>query len=310
MSVATKMRNGWRASPLPELPELATGEGTNCSVSDLLRASAGALQGADIDTARLDAEVLLANAWGLDRAQLYARTQELVPATVRADFARMLARRVTREPLQYIVGRQEFWSLEFEVNADVLIPRPETELLVQLTVAELQQRAVLGGLVCDVGTGSGCIAVALARELRGVMVWASDQSATALAVAARNAERHAVAGRVHCVRSDLLAQVPEPELDVIVSNPPYVPTDAVPHLQPEVRWEPRSALDGGASGLVIIGRLLAEARPRLRAGGVLIVEVGADQEGAVTALARATGWSNVVIRRDLAGLPRVLVAGR
>jgi len=331
------------------------------SAVQLLADATRALTGAGIDTARLDAEVLLAAAWGVDRTGVYLRAREAVPAAVDAGFRASLARRCAREPLQYIVGRQEFWSMEFVVTPDVLIPRPETELLVELASATVRDCSLslppskkgdrggvvrtmhrqiprdlpfskggtrrrtedLQGLVregqdegfatrlCDVGTGSGCVAVALARELPDAEIWALDISRSALVVAHANAHCHGVAGRVRCVESDLFAAVAEQRFDVIVSNPPYVSATELAGGQAEVQWEPRRALDGGGpAGLEVIERLLSAAPAHLIDGGWVLVEIGAGQGDAVVALARAAGLRDVVVRPDYAGLPRVVMARR
>jgi len=311
------------------------------TVNALLAEGNAGLAAAGVGAPRLDAELLLAATCGCERAALYARGREPVSDWCAAAFRALLARRVRREPLQYIVGRQEFWSLDFTVTPDVLIPRPETELLVELAVSLLSPPFEKGGpggicgaahvdaatqiplnppfskgevgarpLLCDVGTGSGCIAVALARELPNAEVWALDFSADALLMAEVNAQQHGVAERIRFLRSDLFATVPGQRFDVIVSNPPYLTADDLAALQPEVAFEPRAALDGGADGLDVIRRLLAVVPNRLADGGWLLMEIGAAQAAAVEDAARAAGFSAVAIRLDYAGLPRVLTARR
>jgi release factor glutamine methyltransferase len=287
----------------------------------LIAEAAAALHAAGVPTARLDAEVLLAAACGLERTALYARGREPVPLACRATFHSMVARRVGREPLQYIVGRQEFWSLDFAVTPDVLIPRPETELLVEAAVAlaaefrpEWGGRARVAGAgeltICDLGTGSGCIAVALARELPHAQIVAADVSRSALAVAQANARRHGVDDRVRFVASDMFAGLGRRRFDAIVCNPPYVRSDELQRLQPELSWEPQRALDGGADGLDVIRRVLAAAPDHLVTRGWLLMEISAEQGTAVEALARAAGFSRAFTRCDYAGLPRLLVAQR
>jgi release factor glutamine methyltransferase len=311
----------------------------DATVGALLTAGSAALAGAGVGTPRLDAELLLAAACGLDRTALYARGREPLAEACAATFRALVTRRMRREPLQYIVGRQEFWSLDFTVTRDVLIPRPETELLVELAVSLLSPPFEKGGpggicgaadghaaapiplnppfpkgeigarpLLCDVGTGSGCIAVALARELSSAEVWALDVSPDALAIAAANARQHGVAERIRFLRSDLFAAAARQRFDVIVSNPPYLTTADLAALQPEVAAEPRAALDGGADGLDIIRRLLTAAPDHLAAGGWLLMEIGAAQSAVVEDAAQAAGLSAVTIRPDWAGLPRVLMA--
>ncbi len=287
------------------------------SAADLLADATRTLVAAGVAGARLDAEVLLAEACGTDRAGLFARLHQPVPADALRRFRAFARRRATREPLQYVIGRQEFWSRDFVVTRDVLIPRPETELLVELTLRMRAGGGTEGAPTgrdplrrCDVGTGSGCLAVTLACELPDAEVWALDVSAAALQVAVLNARRLGVADRVRVVRSDLLDAVEGECFDLIVSNPPYVRSDEICTLQRELEWEPRGALDGGADGLDVIRRLLPEARAHLGPAGVLLMEIGAEQAPAVGKLARAAGFATVAIRLDEAGLPRVLVARR
>jgi release factor glutamine methyltransferase len=294
------------------------------TVARLLADATAVLAAAGVQTPRLDAEVLLAAACGVDRGALYARPREAILPHCRDDLRSMLARRIAREPLQYIVGRQEFWSLDFVATPDVLIPRPETELLVELAIEALcgfprapgegqgegKRRAAQPLTVCDLGTGSGCIAVALACELPGAEIWALDSSRPALAVAMTNARRHRVADRIHFVESDLFAAVDGQCFDAIIANPPYVSSVELERLQPELAWEPRHALDGGPAGLDVIRRLVNAAPEYLVDGGWLIMEIGADQPEPVRALAESVQFSEVSVRTDYAGLPRVLLARR
>jgi release factor glutamine methyltransferase len=302
------------------------------NIDGLLLEGSTALTTAGIDTPRLDAEVLLATACGGDRAGLYARSRTLVSQALETAFRAMLARRIAREPLAYIIGRQEFWSLDFIMTPDVLIPRPETELLVELAIGLLSQEAEaeppghdagIGGrgatvrrqssphpLLCDLGTGCGCIAVALASVLPAATVWALDISPDALLVAAANARRHGVAERIRFIESDLFAAAGAQRFDVIITNPPYVSGLEMAQLQPEVQWEPRVALDGGNMGLAVIDRCLNQTREHLVDGGWLLMEIGAGQETGVIAMARAALLTAVSVRRDYAGLPRVLLARR
>ena len=290
------------------------------TVATLLRDAAAALQDAGIESPRLNAELLLAHACGVERAALFAADSDLVTAARARTYAELLRRRSGREPLQYIVGTHEFWSLEFQVTPAVLIPRPETEGLVELGVkfGTGDWGLGTGGLtpdprhpapvrICDVGTGSGCIAVALAVELARAEIVAVDLSEAALQVAVANARRHAVDTRIHFVRGDLLDAV-DGVFDVIVSNPPYVALDDRHSLEPELSHEPATALFAGADGLEIIRRLIRQAAAKLVPDGVLLVEIGAAQADAVTRLAGAAGFSDVAIQKDLAGLARILVA--
>jgi release factor glutamine methyltransferase len=283
--------------------------------AELLQAGEARLHTSGIGTPRLDGELLLARAAAITRAGLFGRLQADVPADVAATFEALLARRAQREPLAYITGAQEFWSLSFAVSPAVLVPRPETELLVELACQLLErdasERAASAAAeptwICDVGTGSGCIAVALAQELPDARIVAVDVSVDALAVAERNAAEHGVADRILCVESDLFDGLdPATRFDAIVSNPPYLaPGD---FTQPELRFEPHTALSGGSDGLEAISRLIEAAPSRLHTGGFLIVEIGAGQAKDAEELAREAHLVEVRIVPDLAGLPRALVA--
>jgi release factor glutamine methyltransferase len=275
--------------------------------ASLLAGAAARLSAAGIDTARLDAEVLLAHVLDIDRTRLFVRLRDTVSGDAAARFDALLERRARRAPVAYLTGEQEFWSLRFAVDPAVLIPRPETELLVELALRELprdQPRRVL-----DIGTGSGCIAVALAHERPLARVTAVDISPAALAVAQRNAAAHGVADRVVFIESDLCAALPDDaRFDVIASNPPYLaPYDAV---SPELASEPQGALYAGADGLDVIRRLLAAASDRMHPGGRLLVEIGMGQAEAVLSLARQAGLQGAQVAPDLANIPRVLVAYR
>lgn len=254
--------------------------------------------------AALDAEVLARHALGWNRAALLSRGRGPAPPGFSERFDALVSRRVLREPVAYIVGHREFWGLEFEVTRDVLVPRPETEIIVEEAVAFA--RANGSRQVIDVGAGSGCIAIAVAHELRGVHVVATDTSAAALAVASRNAARHGVSDRVSFVRTDLLHGLGA-NADVILSNPPYIPDRDAPTLPPEVAYEPSSALFGGDDGLDVVRRLLHEAPKALAPGGRLVIEFGVDQEQGVRIAAAAAGWSVVTVRADLQRIPRTIV---
>jgi release factor glutamine methyltransferase len=220
-----------------------------------------------------------------------------------------VARRAAREPLAYITGRREFWSLDFEVSPAVLIPRPETELLVEAACDQLRGRAQ--AVVADVCTGSGCVAVAVARECPDARVLAMDVSPAALEVAKKNAVRHSVADRVLILEADLLEGVAG-HFDVIVANPPYVPDVDRSSLQPEVRnYEPALALFGGSDGLDIIRRLVQQSAARLKGSGMLIFEFGIGQAQAVSDLICNTpGLTLRELRSDLQGIPRTAIASR
>ena len=254
-----------------------------------------------VPTPRLDAELLLAHALGVTRIDLYLRFEETVPESRRAPFRDLVRRRAAeRVPVAYLVGEREFWSLPFEVTPETLIPRPDTETLVR-AVVELAPRSV-----ADIGTGCGAIALALAKELPEARVVGAELAPGALEVARRNGERLGLAERVEWVLCDALAGLEGP-FEAIVSNPPYVPTAELEGLAPELRHEPRVALDGGPDGRRLIGRLVAEAPALLAPDGVLALEVGIGQAaGVATALKRA-GANGVETRKDLAGIERVVL---
>jgi release factor glutamine methyltransferase len=267
--------------------------------------------------AALDAELLARHALGgWERGQLIANWREPAPAGFGERFGPLVERRERREPTAYITGHREFWGIEIEVEAAVLIPRPETEFVVEEALARLtpDQNCRADGRalrIADVGTGSGCLAIALARWLPAAHVVATDMSAAALAVAARNVSRHDVQDRVTLVRCDLLDPTAGP-FDLIVSNPPYVPTGDVASLQPEIlNYEPRLALDAGPDGLELIRRLVPLAASRLVPGGWLIFEFGDGQATGVREIITAEpSLAVVALRDDLAGIPRIAIARR
>lgn len=260
------------------------------------------LQEAGVDTPRLDAEILLADVLGVSRAYLFAHPEKEVTERARQEWHQRLERRRAREPLAYILGRAEFYGLEFTVTPDVLIPRPETEVLVEAVLSVHPVR------VADIGTGSGCIAVAVAVKLPEVQVWATDISESALRIARENAERHGVARRVKLVQGDLLQPLVGMRFDVIASNPPYVAESERLSLQPEVReWEPAHALFAGDDPLQFHRRMAAEAHFHLHEGGWLMLEVGMGQAESVAFLLQEAGYRQVRILNDLAGIGRVVV---
>ena len=262
--------------------------------------------GIDARDAAFDAEVLARHALGWDRAAYLARWREPAPAGFEDRFEALVARRRRREPVARITGRREFWGLDLEITPAVLVPRPESELLVETALVRLGDRTTRWELA-DIGTGSGCLAIALARELPRARVTATDVCPDALAVARRNAARHGVADRIAFHRADLLDGLPGP-CDLILSNPPYVPDAIVGTLPPEVsHHDPALALRGGPDGLDTVRRLVAAAAERLRPGGGLVMEVGAGQSGDAAAIAQRAGLQVVDIRPDLQGIPRAVV---
>jgi release factor glutamine methyltransferase len=264
-----------------------------------------------VESPRLDAQILLAHVLGCDRIHIYTRFTEEVGEDRRGQFRELVRRRVEGCPVAFLVGRKEFYKLSFEVNPAVLIPRPATESLVVRALELL--KPLPAPRVLDVGTGSGCIAVSVAKQHLGATIVAVDVSGEALHVARRNAERHGVAGRIQLLNSDLYAALDgAAPFALIVSNPPYIPAASIPNLAQGVRdHEPRLAVDGGPDGFAVFDRLIAGAADRLAAGGWLLVEIGFDQEA--EAQRRLTGIPNLVpgpTVRDADGHPRVVTARR
>jgi len=267
---------------------------------------------------RLDAELLLARVLDVPRAGLFREPDRELTADEAAGFEDLLRRRLAREPVAYITGWRSFRTIDLEVTPDVLIPRPETETLVEVALEALAAMPLHGPdpqdepLALDVGTGSGCVALALAAEDPFVRVVATDVESGALAVARRNAARLGLARRVEFVLSDLFADVGERPFDLVVSNPPYIPADEYVALEPNVRdYEPRRALYGGVDGLDVYRRLVPGAALLLRPGGTLAVEVGAGQADAVAGVIAAAGAFETAERRDdLSGITRVVCARR
>ncbi len=268
-----------------------------------------------IDDPRLDAELLLAHCLGLTRTQLYANLQQALSPTGLASYRQLIERRARHEPVAYIVGYKEFYGLDFHVDRRVLIPRPETELLVERAIglaSGIRDRdyglGVDSLILADVGTGSGAVAVSLAVNLPQAMVYAIDASAEALEVAAINCCRHAVEDRVHLLQGDLLDPLPMP-VNLIVANLPYVTEKELAELQPEIRcYEPLSALDGGPDGLSYIRHLLAQAEGYLKPGGAILLEIGARQGEAVLDLARCHfPKADIELCQDYAGLDRIVI---
>ena len=262
------------------------------------------LAGKGVENARLEAEWMLCSALSLDRVGLYVNFDKPLSDGELAGFRGMVARRAKREPLQYILGSQEFRGLEFGVAAGVLIPRHDTETLVE----EAVRRAKPDAAVLDIGVGSGCIAIALAKELPGAAVSGVDASPAALELARDNAERLGV--RVTLFEGSLFEPFPGRRFDLIVSNPPYIPTADLDELQPEVReYEPRSALDGGPDGLDFYRLIVPAATEHLNPGGWLLFEVGIGQAADVTAMLEQHGFTACFTARDPGGIERV-VGGR
>ncbi|MEA2173262.1 MAG: release factor glutamine methyltransferase [Blastocatellia bacterium] len=279
------------------------------TIGEATREAASILARAGVSDARREAASLLAHAIARDRTFLITHAEEKLARESALKFRDYVERRAAGEPLQYITGRQEFFSLDFEVTPDVLIPRPETELLVEAALRLLDERQAKEAFVCDVGTGSGCIPVALLHEREGVRAVGLDISPAALKVAARNAARHHLLNRLSLVASDCFNALDERHagFDLIVSNPPYVAADALAGLQREVRdHEPRVALTPGPDGLKIIRRLLTDSTRFLKPRGHLLIEIGYDQHEAVHQLIDPHAWQLLDIHKDLQGIPRTL----
>jgi len=290
------------------------------AIGPLLRDAIDRLREAGSDQPRLDAELLMGHVTGMARTAIIAHPEREIGAEVARRFDVALRRRLTGEPIAYIRGFKEFHGIELAVNRHVLIPRPETELLVELAARlardRLQADATSSLQIVDVGTGSGAIAIALATELRAAGLLArthliaSDASADALSVAAENLARHDLAGQIRIAQADLLPPGIE-AADLILANLPYIPSAAIPGLPVAATFEPPGALDGGSDGLVVIRRLLGQLMHSLAPGGTAILEIGAEQAAdmARDVEQRLPGWP-LEIRADLSGLPRVAVIHR
>jgi release factor glutamine methyltransferase len=298
------------------------------------------LREADVPSFTLAAELLLLHVLGRNRTWLYAHPEEIIADADAHRFSALLARRAAGEPTQHLTDKQEFWGLEFEVTPDVLIPRPETEHLIEVALDRLalrdlranrpQKSAGEGLQIADIGTGSGCITIALAKELPAAHFVATDISPAALAVAQRNAQLHSVADRIHFLESNLLeafppgAQLAGPAFhqspvtshqsrpfDLIASNPPYIGRREAGSLSREVRdHEPHSALFGGEEGYELYADLITQSAQHLKPAGILVLELGHNSLPAVQPLLDTPDWINVGATNDLAGIPRVLAAER
>jgi len=258
------------------------------------------------ERARLDAELIVLHLLGQSRAWMVAHLYEPYPAAIEHELSQALTRRQEGEPIQYITGEAEFFGLTFKVSPGVLIPRPETEHLVEEV---LRLAAGIEGLrIADIGTGSGAIAVALAHSLPAAKVWATDISPEALKIARRNAARNGVEERITFAEGDLFASLDGQRFNIIASNPPYVPLTDLASLSTEVRdFEPHAALFGGDDGLDIYRRLIPEAKALVSPGGWLVMEIGYGQQQAVEAQLEANGYSEIHFIPDYQGIPRVAV---
>ena len=287
---------------------------TSNTIDGLLAWAKQGLDRAGIENAAQESRWLVGYALGLESHHLASQAEQPISPEKRTQAESLVSRRAAREPLQYILGTQEFCGLEFHVSPSVLIPRPETEVLLQeaLRAIDLNKDSVL----IDVGTGSGCVAVTLATILQRTRILAVDRSPDALAVAKANAERQTVADRIEFVEGDLLSPLRGRgligQVDVIVSNPPYVAESEWAGLQPEVRdFEPRSALVSGPRGTELHDRLLRESKEYLTPGGSLVMEIGQGQRPAVQQMAEQLGWyTPIEIAKDGAGIERIVIFRR
>lgn len=283
------------------------------TIADTLRQSAEFLNENSIADARRDAALLLGFVLNRDRAFLIANDDRDLNEEEIERFFRLIERRASGEPIQYITGRQEFFGLEFEVNENVLIPRPETEILVEAAIEILREKE--NPAFCDVGTGSGCIPISILANLEKAKAVALDISSAALAVARKNSEKHGVADRIEFYESDVFAvfnnpksKIQNPKFDLILSNPPYIPNKDLPGLPREVReHEPHVALFGGDVGTEIVARLLLDAPRYLEKEGWLMFEIGFTQGEAVREMIDEKIWRLIEIKDDLAGIPRIVV---
>ena len=281
------------------------------TIKDLLRVTSDYLKNKQIESPRLNAEVLLAHQLNVERVSLYLNFDQPLTEREISGYRFLIKRRLRREPLQYITGLQEFWSLPLRLSPDVLIPRPETEVLVE-AVLEFLDKADPNVDILDLGTGSGAIAIALARELPAARIVAADLSMAALGLAQENAKLNQVDERIFFVRGDMFAAIPcgSQKFKVVVTNPPYISHAEISKLPREIRdFEPHHALEGGPDGLAAIRHIIAEAPTVLAQAGALFMEIGADQTENVSTLVRESQrYESYRIIKDYSGLDRVLVA--
>jgi release factor glutamine methyltransferase len=299
---------------------------TPMDVRGALRTGISRLREKQVASYTLAAELLLLHMLGRDRAWLYAHPEEPINSQQLETFLSLISRRANGEPTQHLTGKQEFWSLEFEVTPDVLIPRPETEHVIEVALDRLALRQLRAGkaqktngegfLIADIGTGSGCLAIALAKELPAATIYATDISPAALVIARRNAVRHGAEKRIRFLESDLSRPLAaeganDSAFDLVVSNPPYIPRRDAKTLAREVRdHEPAVALYGGEEGYELYADLIGLARRYLKPGGIFVSELGYDSLPAVQPLLDGPQWTAVGVSNDLAGIPRVIAAER
>jgi release factor glutamine methyltransferase len=285
------------------------------TISQAITEGARRLHASGIDQERRTAGLLLCHVMGIDRTRLLTRSEEQIDEAQYLAYLALVVRRAAGEPAQYLTGHQEFYGLDFIVTPDVLIPRPETEFLIERVMNLVEESGQDSPLIVDVGTGSGCIAVTVATQLPRARLIATDASPAALNVARTNAERHGVRDRIEFLEGDLLAALAERRLegavDVLASNPPYVNEKSSELLQREVRdWEPHEALFGGVDGLDFYRRLIAESGHYLKPGGYVVLEIAFSQVDSISEMVKGGALELVDITRDLQGIPRTLCLRR
>jgi release factor glutamine methyltransferase len=275
------------------------------SLRELYNQGREAIRQSGIENPELEASVLLAKAFNIEARDIYAHPERQLGPEEVEEFNRLLERRIRREPMAYILGEKEFYSRSFSVTPDVLIPRPETEILVEEALKILEN--FTSPWIIDVGTGSGCIAVTLGCERRDARIFATDISYEALLIARKNSERHGVSQGVSFVRSDLLSCFKDKSFDLVVSNPPYVKGSDYVSLDRDIRdYEPEISLLGGEEGIDYIKGIIFQSKRALKKGGWCIIEVGVDQSGRVTEMFEEAGFKDISLTRDLSGVERVI----
>jgi release factor glutamine methyltransferase len=280
------------------------------TVLEVIQRSTEFLSKKGVDSPRLQTELLLAHLLDLPRMQLYLNFERQLSETEVDNFRDLIKRRSQREPLQHIIGSTSFCGLEFAVNRHVLIPRPETEILAEQGWKFLNSRSAQPSTALDLGTGSGCLAISLAKHCPTAQIFATDISTDGLELAKQNAARHNVPDRIHFLHGDAFAPLESPiSFDLIISNPPYIPTTEIPTLQAEVRdYDPHQALDGGPDGLAFYRRIAAEAAPFLKPGGKIMLEFGDGQTQAIREIFESQKWIVEAILEDYTQRPRILIA--
>ena len=260
-----------------------------------------------ISSNNLESEVIIRHALGIDRASFFASLDKNIDPVKLLEIKNLTLRRLNNEPLFYIIGKREFYGLEFKVTKDTLIPRQETELLVELAIKQVSMGENEKVNIADIGTGSGAIAIALGKNIKNALICATDSQSDAIMIAKDNAANHHLSDRINFLVGNLFSPLTN-QMDLIVANPPYIPTKEITHLSPEVKREPIHALDGGFNGLLIIERILSEYHPYLKKSGSLIIEFGNNQNEEVISLAKK--WSpnkRISTFNDYSGIPRALL---